>query len=71
MSYEIEKDTLYLGWAIAQEKGLEKGDTVTLAGRSFQIAHYLTEKGTIEDLYVMCHIDQAQELLHLPGRIRP
>lgn len=65
----VEEGMLYVGFLLARDLALDRGDTVELEGRTFTIAGCGPESGTGDDITVQCHIKDAQEILGLPGRI--
>ncbi len=69
MLFEVQPGALYLGYQIAQSKGLKKGDSVELAGGTFQIERTLTETGSVDDIRVYSSLEDAQKILGKPGQI--
>lgn len=69
MLFEVKPGTLYLGFQVAQSKGLKKGDKVQFAGSEFTIERTLVENGSVDDIRVYTHLGDAQEILGKPGQI--
>ncbi len=69
MQYMIEPGTVYLGYRLANQLALKKGDTIQIAGNTLTIANTLSEKGNADDFRIQCHISDAQQILNLPGQI--
>ena len=69
MIYSIKPGTAYVGYALAQQFNLKKGDTITIAGLPLNIEHTLTENGTIDDFRIQCALIDAQKILNLPRQI--
>ena len=69
MSVDIEPGTVYLGYQLATQLNLKKGDWIELIGKNFIVANCLSEQGNIDDIRIQCHLADAQAILNLPGRI--
>ena len=69
MLFEVDPGNLYLGYQVAQTKGLKKGDTVSLDGQEYKIERTLSETGSIDDIRVYANLKDAQEILGKPGQI--
>jgi ABC-type lipoprotein release transport system permease subunit len=71
ISFEIEPGTIYVGYQIARDLGFKKGEEVDILGKKFTVARCLYETGTPEgdDIRVQCHLQDAQEILNLPGQV--
>ncbi len=69
MIFEIEPGTVYIGYTLAKQLGINKGDTIELKGQPFNVVHTLNETGTEEDIWIFCHLSDAQSLLNKPGLI--
>ena len=67
--YQIEPGTAYLGFQLAEQFGIQKGDTIEISGKVLTVAGCLSEKGDTDDIRIQCHINDAQEILNLPGQI--
>ncbi len=69
MGFEIKPGTVHLGFQVAQRLGRKQGDKVELGGRVFTVARALVESGTDDDIRAFVTLAEAQQLLHLQGRI--
>jgi putative ABC transport system permease protein len=67
MGYNIKLGTVLVGHELAH--GRKVGETIEVLGRPFQIARLLPEQGSKEDITLAVHLEDAQALLHKPGRI--
>ena len=67
--YQIEPGTAYLGFRLAEQFGIKKGDAIEIGGKVLTVAGCLSEKGDADDIRIQCHINDAQEILSLPGQI--
>jgi len=65
----IEPGTAYVGYLVADKLGLKKGDTIDINGIALKIARCLFEQGGVDDIRIQCHLQDAQEILNLPGQI--
>ena len=69
MSYQIERGRLYVGFRVATTLRLKEGDTVEIEGKQLKVAKCLSESGGVDDIRIQCHLNDAQEILNLSGRI--
>lgn len=69
MGFVIAPGHLYLGALLARSLDVQRGGTVTLAGRSFTVDRVLAESGTDDDIRLFTALSDAQSLLSLPGQI--
>jgi putative ABC transport system permease protein len=67
MGYEVEQGTVQLGHELRGD--YKVGDTIDVLGKQFTIAALLPEKGSKEDITIVMHLSDAQEILGLPGKI--
>lgn len=69
MSVDIERGTVYLGYLLATQLNLKKGDRVDINGHPFEVADCLSEQGNVDDIRIQCHLADAQAILNMPGRV--
>ncbi len=69
MGFAIEPGTVLLGYQVAQQLGLKKGDFLELASARFRVAQCLAESGTEDDIRVFGSLADVQRILNRPGRI--
>jgi len=69
MSVDIKPGSVYLGYQLATQLNLKKGDKIDLNGRTFTIANCLSEQGSMDDIRIQCHLTDAQAILNLPGQV--
>jgi putative ABC transport system permease protein len=69
MGFAIEPGTVQVGFEVARQFGLRKGDSLELGGTRFTVARCLAESGTDDDLRVFGWLADVQRVLNLPGRI--
>lgn len=67
MVKNIDPGTVLVGHELAQ--GLHEGDSIEILGQSFRIAKIMPEYGTIQDVQLVMHLRDAQQLLGKEGRI--
>jgi len=65
----IQPGTAYLGYILAEKLGLKKDDTIEINGHTLKIAKCLFEQGSRDDIRIQCNLQDAQEILNLPGQI--
>lgn len=69
MGFIIVKGSVFLGSAAADWLGATAKSEVVLQGKSFRVERVLAESGTEEDIRIYTSLEDAQNLLGLPGRI--
>jgi putative ABC transport system permease protein len=69
MTFSVEPGTAYVGHRIAQGLRIQKGDTIDVYGKKLRVERCLAESGGLDDLRIQCSLQDAQEMLGLPGRI--
>jgi len=69
MTQTIQPGTAYLGYIVAEKLGLKKDDTIEINGKTLKIAKCLFEQGSRDDIRIQCNLQDAQEILNLPGQI--
>ena len=67
MVKDVEPGTVHVGHLLG--KGLSKGGTLEILGREFKIAAVMPSKGTQEDVQLIIHLEDAQQLLDKEGRV--
>jgi len=67
----IAKGTVDVGYQIARDLNLRRNDTIEIMGKKFIVDRCAPESGNPEgdDIRIQCHLDDAQEILNLPGKI--
>lgn len=69
MSFEIEPGSVYVGYRVAEPLGLKQGDRVKIREKELTIFRCLAESGNRDDIRIQCSLQDAQDILKLPGRI--
>ena len=69
MIFSIEQGNVYIGFEIAQNMGLRKGDIIDIFGKPFTIAQSLSESGSEDDIRIYAHLHDVQSLLNMENRI--
>ncbi len=69
MGFAIQPGTVHLGYQVAQQFGVKKGEILELGAARLTVAQCLAESGTDDDLRVFGELGDVQRLLRLPGRI--
>jgi ABC-type lipoprotein release transport system permease subunit len=73
MDMPIPQGKAYLGFELANSTGLKAGDTLELTAkgrtRKYTIAKTLREQGSLDDIRILLHLHDAQDLLNMPGRV--
>ena len=69
MIFSIEQGNVYIGFEIAQNMGLRKGDIIDIFGKPFTIAQALSESGSVDDIRIYAHLHDVQSLLNMESQI--
>ncbi len=69
MTFTVKPGTAYLGGELASALQVHENDEIEIAGRKLKVIKTLSFKGSIDDIRIYCHLDDAQKILNLPGRI--
>ena len=69
MIFQVDPGTAYLGYQVAAQLGIAKGDAIEINGRSLEVVRCLAESGGVDDMRIQCHLRDAQTILDCPGRI--
>jgi len=73
MDMPIPEGQACLGFELANSTGLKAGDplelTVNGRTRKYTIGKTLKEQGSLDDIRILLHLHDAQDLLDMPGRI--
>ncbi len=68
-AYTIERGTVYIGFELANDLGIEKGDIVDIRGKSFTVARQRPETGSDDDIRIHAHLRDVQAILDKEGQI--
>jgi putative ABC transport system permease protein len=69
MGFAIPAGTVFVGYQVAEQFGLNQGDAIQLGADPFTVARCLIESGTDDDLRVFGLLSDVQRVLNLPGSI--
>lgn len=69
MIFQVAPGIVYVGYRIAESLQVKEGQTLSLGGRDLQVKKCLSESGGLDDVRMQCSLEDAQEILNLPGRI--
>ena len=69
MTFSVQPGTAYVGYRLAEGLAIHKGDIIELAGQKLKVERCLAESGGLDDMRIQCSLQDAQEILGLPGRI--
>jgi len=58
-----------VGYELARDLGIKRGQSITLRGKSLEVQHVRLERGTAEDATIWVDLADGQELLGLEGRL--
>lgn len=69
MTFTVKPGTAYIGGELASSLQIKEDDTIEISGHTLKVLKTLSFKGSIDDIRIYCHLDDAQKILNLPSRI--
>ncbi len=69
MGYKVSRGTCYVGFAIADRLGLRRGASLDVRGTRLRVERCLAEDSSKEDVRLYVHLQDAQTILRMAGRI--
>ncbi len=69
MTFTVEPGMAFVGGELAASLQIKEGDKIKIDGHKLTVAKTLSFTGSIDDIRIYCHLDDAQKVLDLPGRI--
>jgi len=69
MIFAIPKGKVYVGYEIAREGKIKRGDMVDILGKKFEVERTLAETGSDDDVRIYFDLSDLQKLLHKEGVI--
>ncbi len=69
MMFSVDRNSIYIGYEIAQRFKFTQGDTIDLFGEHFYVANCLSNTGSMDDIRIYGHLHDIQKILNLQGRI--
>ena len=69
MIFAIPKGKVYIGYEIARESKIKKGDKVEILGQEYLVERTLAETGSEDDIKLYFDLKDLQKLLHKEGVI--
>ncbi len=69
MEVELVSGEVHLGYSLASEFNIDKGDSVQIGGRTFTVSQTRERLGTKDDITIFMNLGDAQDLLNRPGQI--
>ena len=69
MIHPIQLKTAHVGYQIAKQLSIQRGDTIQLSGQDFLVARVMPEKGSIDDVRIFTTLVDAQQVFKLEGQI--
>ncbi len=69
MIFQVEPGTATLGYELARERKIQRGEEVELLSGTLTVGSVLQEKGDAEDITLYANLADAQRLLERPGQI--
>ena len=69
MIFAIETNNVYLGYEIANQLDINKGDVINILGKQFEVSKTLTESGSEDDVRIYFNLESLQKLVKMEGRV--
>jgi putative ABC transport system permease protein len=69
MIFSIQPGTVYVGFELARDLGLQAGERITIENHSFTVARCLSETGSQDDIRIYGHLQDIQNVLDMKGQI--
>ncbi len=69
MAFSIDSGSVYLGYELARNFGLKKGDEINISGVPLIIARTLSESGSDDDIRIYGHLFDVQNILNMENQI--
>lgn len=69
MIFAIEKDKVYLGYEVANQFNIKKGDVISIFDKQFQVSKTLAESGSEDDVRIYFDLETLQKLIKMEGRV--
>lgn len=67
MIKNVAEGTVLVGHELGMD--LQEGDTIEIEGRTLSVAKIMPEYGTLQDVQLVTHLADAQQIVNKPGRI--
>ena len=69
LSEAVPADSIHVGYLLAKQLNLKKGDAIVLNGETFTLEKIYPARGTQDDITVWIDLVRAQKMVDLPDRI--
>jgi putative ABC transport system permease protein len=69
ITFSVKPGMAYIGGELASALKIQEGDEIEISGHKLTAKKTLSFTGTIDDIRIYCHLDDAQKILKLPNRI--
>ena len=69
MIFQIDPETVYLGYEVAKSMNLKEDEKIEIQGRTFIVAKILSETGSTDDIRIYGALPEIQELLGMEGLV--
>ena len=69
MIFAIPKGKVYVGYEIARDAKIKRGETIIILGKEFKVERTLAETGSSDDIRIYFDLTDLQKLLHKEGAI--
>jgi len=69
MAFVINQGSVYVGFEIAKNMEIKKGDTIDIFGKAFKVEKCLAESGSDDDIRIYGNLNEIQNVLNIKGKI--
>ena len=69
MIFAIDSNKVYLGYEVANQFNIKKGDSIEIFDQYFEVAKTLSESGSEDDVRIYFKLESLQNLIGMQGRV--
>jgi len=69
MAFVIKPGSVYVGFEIAKDTGIKKGDAIDIFGKTFNVEKTLAESGSDDDIRIYGNLGEIQSILNMSGKV--
>jgi ABC-type lipoprotein release transport system permease subunit len=69
MAFLISPGSVYVGFEIAKNMEIKKGDVIDILGKTFKVEKCLAESGSDDDIRIYGNLGEIQNVLNMKGKI--
>jgi putative ABC transport system permease protein len=69
MAFVINPGSVYVGYEIAKNMDIKKGDAIDIFGKNFRVEKTLAESGSDDDIRIYGNLNEIQDITNMKGKI--